>query len=343
MKYPAFLLTPITLLTFAAVPSVSQDDETRQATGLPMIIGENVARGTRMNVSGRIVLESNEKLVRRPIITVVITHAGAPVDKAIATDLGYYLVRNVPRDNASLIVEVDGTEVVRQPIIAPPMGNPRFDFTVPWFRAGSGGVAPGVVVASDNYARNDRNEALFRKALEADRANDAARAVEHLNDVLEADPKDYVAWTELGSIFLKNKSIDNAEACYFKAIELKRTYFPALLNLGGIYVNRKKGDDAVVVLSNAVKSRPTSADAHFYLGDAYVLAKKGSSAVHHYNEALRLAPQERADSHLRLAALYDAAGAKGRASGQYKLFLSKRPDHEDRSRLERYIAENPPS
>jgi len=96
------------------------------------------------------------------------------------------------------------------------------------------------------------------------------------------------------------------------------------------------------VLTNAVKARPDSADAHILLAEAYLQTKKGNSAVYHYNEALKLAPIEKAEVHLRLASLYDAAGLKTKASAEYKLFLQKQPDYVEKNRLETYIKENPP-
>ena len=83
-----------------------------------------------------------------------------------------------------------------------------------------------------------------------------------------------------------------------------------------------------------------SADSFHYLGEAYLQNKQGSKAVVVLNEAIRLAPNEKADIHLRLGALYNAAGAKDRAANEYKLFLQKRPDHKDKSKLEAYIKEN---
>ena len=318
---------------------LGQDDEARRATGLPMKIGEDVS-GVRMNVSGKITLETSAKLTRVPIIKVTVLFAGVPANEAVANDTGYYVVKNVPRDNASMVVEVDGIEVVRQPIVGSVMGSPRYDFAIPWPRPSS--VKPGVVSANQLFTRTPKNEELFQKAVAAMKIQDSAKAVSFFNDLLESEPKDFVAWTELGTLYFKNNSLDNAEACYFKAIELKKDYFVALFNLGKLYVNRKQFDNAVLVLSNAVASSPESAEAHHFLGEAYLETKKGSLAVVQLNEAIRLAPFEMADLHLRLAALYDAAGMKPKAAAEYKMFLEKRPDHVDRATFEAYIKANPP-
>ena len=47
-----------------------------------------------------------------------------------------------------------------------------------------------------------------------------------------------------------------------------------------------------------------------------------------------------ADAHLRLAALYNAAGMKDKAALEYVQFLAKKPDHAEKKRLRQYITEN---
>jgi tetratricopeptide (TPR) repeat protein len=71
-------------------------------------------------------------------------------------------------------------------------------------------------------------------------------------------------------------------------------------------------------------------------------AKKGSKAVIFFNKAIELAPTEKAELHLRLASLYDAANLKDRAVAEYKLFLGKVPNHPEKARIEKYIKDNSP-
>jgi len=325
---------------FSAGTIHGQSDETR-ASGLPSMIGENVARGDRMNVSGRVVLETTGKVDRKPVIRVIVLSAGAPADSAIATDTGVYLIRNVPRSNVSIVVEIDGSEVTRQPLAAAAMGNPRVDFTFPWPSV-AGAAKPGVVSLAPSYQRAEPNQAVFDKALAAERANDLRLALQYLDQLLSADAKDFTAWTEVGTIYFRSGNLDNAEGGYLKAIELKKDYFPALLNLGRLYMHRKQFDNAVLALTNAVAVSPASPEAHSLLGEAYLQTKKGSLAVSHLNQAIELAPNEMAELHLRLATLYDAAGARNRAASEYKLFLQKRPDYKEKQKLEDYIKSNPP-
>ena len=92
----------------------------------------------------------------------------------------------------------------------------------------------------------------------------------------------------------------------------------------------------------AVDVDAASADANHLLGEAYLQNKKGSLAVGYLNKAIELAPVEKAELHLRLAALYNGAGLKDRAALEYKAFLSKVKDHPDRAKFEQYVKENLP-
>jgi tetratricopeptide (TPR) repeat protein len=102
----------------------------------------------------------------------------------------------------------------------------------------------------------------------------------------------------------------------------------------------KKYEGAIESLTQAVKVSPASANANYFLGEAYLLDKKGSKAVVYFYEALKLDPIGMASAHLRLAALYNAAGIKERAADEYQEFLKKKPDYPDKKKLEQYIAQH---
>lgn len=112
------------------------------------------------------------------------------------------------------------------------------------------------------------------------------------------------------------------------------------MNLGRVRVLRKNFEGAIEPLTKAVEIQPTSAAANYYLGESYLQIKKGSKAVGYLNQAIKLDPVGRADAHLRLATLYNAAGLKDRAALEYEEFLKKKPNFPDRKKLEDYIAAN---
>jgi tetratricopeptide (TPR) repeat protein len=103
---------------------------------------------------------------------------------------------------------------------------------------------------------------------------------------------------------------------------------------------QKNYDGAIEALSQAVKVLPASAQANYFLGEAYLQNKKGSLGVGYLNQALKLDPVGMADAHLRLGALYNAAGMKDKAAAEYEEFLKKVPDYQEKKQLQDYITAN---
>ncbi|MFT3743966.1 MAG: tetratricopeptide repeat protein [Pyrinomonadaceae bacterium] len=312
----------------------AQTDELRAATGLPIQIGQSV-------VFGKITLRKFNTNELKPTLNVVLLEGGSQLERVQPNDSGMYMFSKFPRGTATLVVELNNNELTRTVITVGATKVIRQDFELDWSEAKRLGLT-GVVSAKDSYQRSADGAKAFDAAMKHLKEKNLDKATAELKDVIAKDPKDYISWTELGTIYFKKDNLNDAEACHFKAIEQKKDYVVALLNLGKLYIAQKKADDAVLVLSNAVKDNADSADVQQYLGEAYLLAKKGSLAVTHLNEAIKLAPIEKAEVHLRLAALYDAAKLKDRASAEYKAFLAKKPDYPEKAQLEKYIAENPP-
>jgi tetratricopeptide (TPR) repeat protein len=200
-------------------------------------------------------------------------------------------------------------------------------------------IRAATVSASDVYERSSANKSLFEKAEKAIDAKKYDEALDLLGRLVAADPKDFQAWTELGTVQLIRNNAEEAEKAYRHAIEERPSFALALLNLGRLFSAQKKFEAAIEPLAEAVKSAPTSPDANFLLGEAYLQIKKGSKAVPYLTEAARLGKPE---AHLRLAALYNGAGMKDKAAIEYEEFLKKKPDYPDRKKLEQYIMENKP-
>jgi len=214
----------------------------------------------------------------------------------------------------------------------------RQDLALKW--SGAPLNKPGTVSASDYYKRSPANESLFTKSKEATDQKRYDDAILALQQLVAQDPKDFLAWTELGAVFIFKQRYDDSEEAYLRAINERPSFFLAHMNLGKLRYLLKKFDGAIEPLTEAVKIQPSSPDANYYLGESYLQIKKGSKAVGYLYEALKLDPIGRADAHLHLAALYNAAGLKDKAAIEYQEFLKKKPDYPDRKKLEQYIADN---
>jgi Tfp pilus assembly protein PilF len=330
-----FVVLTLVLLSLSlpfchSVPA--QTEDVRNATGLPIPIGAPVIYG-EITIRG---LAPNEP---KPVIYVSLFIGGALADRMQTTERGYYYFLRAPSDGATLVFDVNNSEVGRVVLSAGTGRSVRRDVEIDWTAILATKSPPGVISAKNAYPRSsDANKALD-KALAAVKAR-KNEAVQLLKEIVDKDPEDFVAWTELGTLYFERSKYVDAETAYSRALEQRADFMPALMNLGKLYLSQKEPGLAIAAFFRAASSEPTSAEAFHYLGEAYLQAKQGNKAVIALNEAIRLDPIAMADVHLRLATLYDAAGVKERAAAQYKLFLEKRPNYPERSRLEAYIKAN---
>ncbi len=322
----------VAALVFLISAAVSAQGDIRSATGLPIPIGAPV-------IWGQIELRGIGPDEKKPVVTVKLMNNGGLVSTAFANDRGFYYFIARATDGAQLIVSVSGMDVGQ--LILTSAGGDRYDMAIDWNERTRPAQQLGVISVKDAYiSRSSANNSLFDRATAASRAKKTDEAIKLFRQIVESDPQDFVAWTELGSLYFGQKKKSDAEKAYLKAIELKPDFMVALINLGKLHISTEDFVKAVNVLDQAVGADPTSADAFHYLGEAFLGARQGSKAVPILNEAIRLDPIGKSDVHLRLAALYNGANLKDRAAAEYKLFLEKRPDHPDKAAFEKYIKDN---
>jgi tetratricopeptide (TPR) repeat protein len=252
-----------------------------------------------------------------------------------------YQFINLVAGQYELVVMLDHEVVARQRVEilpGPAQERTRQDLQLEW--KGDARQKPGSISAADFYQRTESNEKLFVRAREATDQKRYDDALATLRELVTADPHDFQAWAELGTVYLFKQNYDESDNSYVKSVAERPTFFLGQMNLGRLRMLRKNYEGAIDPLTAAVTINPKSADANYYLGESYLQIKKGSKAVVYLNEAIRLDPVGKADVHLRLATLYNAAGLKDKAAAEYEQFLKKKPNYPDRKKLEDYIAAN---
>ena len=268
------------------------------------------------------------------------TEAGNLVSRQTVQSNGRYRFMNLTEGRYQVVVEVENSEVARFPIdLSSPFKN-EIRQDLEFELRGSSHPAVGVVSPADNYHRPAKNASLFDRASDAIQKKNYDQAAALLQQIVETDENDFQAWEKLGTVYFIQKKFDEAAKSYSEVLKRHPEDAVVLISLGRLRIVQKNFDGAVDVLAQAVKIEPGSAQANFFLGEAYLQLKKGSKAVPCLYEALRLDPVGMADAHLRLAALYHGAGMKDKAAHEYEEFLKKEPDYPDRTRLEKYIADN---
>ena len=271
---------------------------------------------------------------------ILYSEGGTMLGRQTATNNGRYRFLNLPNGRYDLAVEVEGAEVARVRVMVQSgfKTDHRQDLHLEWRAdARAGGGKPQTVSAADFYKRTAANQSLFEKARKAIDGRRYDQAASLLGRLVASDPKDFQAWTELGTVHLLRDDAGEAETAYRRAAAERPAFALALLNLGRLLMAQKKFEGAVEPLTKALGAQPASAEANLLLGEAYLQLRQGSKAVPRLNEAARLG---RPEAHLRLATLYNAAGLKEKAAAEYEQFLAKRPDHPDRKKLAQYVAEH---
>jgi Flp pilus assembly protein TadD len=284
-------------------------------------------------------------MVPLSFVLVLMTDTGSVVERQSVMHDTRYRFQGLREGNYDIVVESAGMPVVtmRIPLFALRRTEFKHDILLEWDRlpVGKSNSKKGATVSTaDSYERTPANRSLFEKASGAIKKKKFDEAAALLQKIVEADPKDHLAWTDLGTMQYALGNVAQAERSYAQALSVRPDLLSAAVNLGRLRITSKEYDKAVEVLKPAVEKYPQSAEAHYLLGEAYLQTRKSEEATTHFSEALRLDPQGKSDAHLRLAMLYDTAGRKDMAASELKQFLAKRPDYPDRQKFEQYIKDN---
>src|SRR2546421_3763899 len=142
----------IPLITFA------QTDDVRRATGLPLPIGQPVIYG-EVRLRG---LAANEP---KPSIFVSLFLGGVPTDRTETSERGFYYFLKSPGDGATLVFEVNNSEVGRVVLSAGSGSSVRRDIEIDWQAVLASKSAPGVISVKDAYARSPEANKALDKAM----------------------------------------------------------------------------------------------------------------------------------------------------------------------------------
>ncbi len=290
-------------------------------------------------VYGRVVLKGARPEGKQPRITAVYSDSLQPATRQVIGRTGNYCFQK-RGTGGTLVIEVDGVEAARKSVFDVTNTRQREDFDI--FPPGTeAGAQPGVVNAKFARPPNEKTADLYRKTAEAERENDTKRAIGFVRAIVAADPEDFIAWSKLGTLYIDQQDLAEAETAFRRSFALRSDYTPAILNLG--IVSALKGDVAAAIdfFERAVVADSSYARAYRLLGEAYLQARRGNDGLAALDEALRLDPVGMAECHLLKARLYDLAGARKLAAAEYKVFLLKVPNHSDKKKLEKYIKDNP--
>ena len=131
------------------------------------------------------------------------------------------------------------------------------------------GLGGGYLLFRDDASsppRSDGAAEALAAGLQAVVQGDSATATAKFREVVSLDPKNKLAYYNLGLIEQNRKDLTAAEADYRKTIEIDPTYAPALYNLGIIRAGAGAPAEAIDLYRRATVSDPGFARAYLNLG-----------------------------------------------------------------------------
>ncbi len=137
-------------------------------------------------------------------------------------------------------------------------------------------------------------------------------AINFYKKVIKIDPKNVIAWGNLGS--MQEKIGQDEEALYSikKAIEYGPDYEIGLYNLALLLIKLKRSEEALVYLDRAISLNPNKIDAHFNKGIAMQRLGNTEEQLKSFEKVLQIKP-DYPDIMNRLWFLYRQVGDFGKA------------------------------
>lgn len=325
------------LLLFPLLAMAQVDELCAEEGALPTL---DAPKLSAPYIYGRVKINGLDPKARFPNVTITLIDPQQTQKRITLSRSGAYCFKRTGGSNGTLILEINGVEVDRRSFSSFGPAQQREDFEVYWTE-GRPAAASAVISAKFPYTRNSRVEQLLIRAAEAEKAKDRTGAIDALKRAVAEDPKDFIVWESLGMLHFLTDDFASADAAFRMSLELRVDYTPAWVSVGKLRAAQKQVEAAIEIFKHAITLEPANASIYQLLGEAYLQARKGTLGAEALNKAIELDPFGMAECHLRLARLYDLAGAKDLAAREYRLFLEKIPNHPEREKFEKYVRLNP--
>lgn len=164
----------------------------------------------------------------------------------------------------------------------------------------AGGSALSDIAAPDPVALHDAG-------IEAYRAGDLGRAATLIAQAINANGGVPSFHYNLAIVLKAADRLEDAAACYQRALALKSDYAEAHNNLGNVWKALGKKDDAMASFAQALIARPGYVEAHYNLGVLFGEAGEKDKAEAHLHACLAQDPADSRGVRLLLAHLGQAA------------------------------------
>jgi Flp pilus assembly protein TadD len=157
---------------------------------------------------------------------------------------------------------------------------------------------------------------------------DLDEAIACFRRALQLKPDYAEAHSNLGTVLKDQGKLDEAVACFRRALELKPDFAGAHGNLGNALREQGKLDEAVACCCRALALQPDLAEVHSNLGIVFKDQGKLDEALACYRRAMELKP-DYADAHNNLGGVFQHQGKLHEAIACFRRALELQPDFAD--------------
>jgi Flp pilus assembly protein TadD len=110
--------------------------------------------------------------------------------------------------------------------------------------------------------------------------------------IVECDSKFSPAWTSLGTVYIRKKLPNHAEAAYLQALKVDRLDLVAMSNLVALYAGRGDLEKADIYRNKVISHRKQNPYYRFHLGREAFFSHDFDTAIRHLRYAVRKRPNE---------------------------------------------------
>jgi len=185
------------------------------------------------------------------------------------------------RQSASTVVEAEGLGSFS--LVSLVLGQPIEDAkTLPPQR--------GAVVDMETLRVPEKARLAYQKGVKYMSGNEPRRAEKELRRAISEHADFHLAHNALGILYTKSERLKEAQDQFAKAVEIKPSYKPALLNLGLVLLLQREPAKAIGPLLAATRLEQSDARSFDYLGEAYFLTGQLNEAKQNFERCLVLDP-----------------------------------------------------
>ena len=151
---------------------------------------------------------------------------------------------------------------------------------------------------------------------------------EMLKKAVELNPKDYMAYVQLGAFYHTQNKLEKAEEMLKKAVELNPENDRAYVGLGLVYKEQNMLKKAEEMFEKAIERNPDDGRVYLELGRTYFDQGRFKEAEEMFKKTIEK-NQDNEWAYLDLGQTYKAQGRFEEAEGMFKKAIEKNQDNEE--------------